>query len=442
MADSPIITAGSVVPVDQVLQSISPGVMSAFLERIQKNAYLVTGKGSIDNSFQNALTRFDRYGAMQMPTNQEHTGITFITRPRLNFSSISLRMNSVLATLDTYRPDSVAFMIRALLDTKLATGGRDSIVASMEDIEFFKLVQQSPLVDARNPFNPVLTNCLTDISGWPDFTIETETTEGGYHSEDFTFARGSDMNYRSTELSLGFRDLQGGIVMSMFYYWSYYIALQCKFRVMAYLDDIYERRLNYDCAIYRFTFDPSREVIVSWAKATGCFPKTTPIGAKFNVSQGEVYSSSATKFTMPFVANKVEYMDPDILKDFNTLVSRYWPSIEDVIQKQNGKSKLQIAANEIAENFVGIPYIVSTNRGIELKYVYEEGDIDRPIDAITEFSTESREKKVQTFEDTKQKYVDPHDDDRRLVYDDTSVLKHISKDLSVQTQEDLKIYTV
>lgn len=339
--------------------------IGSYLSDILSESCRLMGRGPSGNSLQNFLARLDRYGNAIVPMNTMNYGYTFITRPRLNMTRANLVQNAVLNTLDTFEPNSVAFMIRALLDTRLSKGeelfrgaeiegGGTSI--THEVVDFTDSVRRSGLVDVHNPFFTPLCNGLKGLSGFPDFTIETETTEGDFHSNDFTFAKGSDMMSRSQEFSLEFRDVNGSIILSCIYFWLIYIALQCKGTVVAYPDDIYEQRLNYTVSIYRFITDPSRRYILWWAKATGCFPKSAPVGALFNINQGEVTISSAGNFSIPFAVNNVEVNDPGILLDFNRLMRTYCPSIED------WPSIDQDAVRpDPGLNYIGLPYVAASN---------------------------------------------------------------------------------
>lgn len=338
--------------------------IDAFMKKVLSESYRLSGQGTSENLMQNFLSRLDHHGTAIVPLNMLNYGYTFITRPRLNLTLANLRMHPVMNTLASDEKDSVAFMIRMLLDTRLCNGlgvWRDRPDAETENLH--RLAEQSGLVDQLNPFLIPLCNGLKGISGFPDFTIETETTEGDFHSGDFTFAKGSDMNNRTQELSLEFRDVNGSIIMSIIYYWMLTMALQAKGVMNAYPDDIYEQRLNYTVSIYRFVMDPSRTRILWWAKATGCYPKSVPVGALFNVSQGEVTIQSAMNFSVPFVANDVKYMDPGILTDFNRLMERYAGT---TISKNTGAFK-DVDIND-PTNFNALPYIVDSNTGLILQW--------------------------------------------------------------------------
>ena len=203
------------------------------------------------------------------------------------------------------------------------------------------------------------------------------------HSGDFTFAKGSDMNNKTQELSLEFKDAQGSIILSCIYYWCLYIALQAKGVVLAYPDDIYEQRLNYTVSIYRFITDQTRQNVLWWSKATGCFPKSVPIGALFNVQQGEINISSAGNFSIPFTANDVKVNDPGIIADFNRLMNRYAGAEFGTV----GDTWKEVNYTNAADNFNALPSIATTNNGIKIKWLtndsyQDEEDADTRMETI------------------------------------------------------------
>ena len=346
---------------------LTPSKFQDFSNKILEESYRLMGLGSRNTLTQTFLTKLNRTGAIVTPLNSLNYGFTFITRPRLNLGVGNLVQHPILSTLgvdtdsSTLDPTSVSFMMRALMDTRLCRGDPiRGVPLDDEALNFSAVARKSPLIDVHNPFFVPLCNGLTGISGFPDFNLREETTEGDFHSGDFTWLKGGDMNNATQELSLEFRDIQGSIILSCFYYWCVYMALQAKGVVRAYDDDIYEQRLNYTVSIYRFVMDPSRTQILWWAKATGCFPKSAPVGAIFNVSQGENMISSAQKFSIPFAANDVKVNDPGALFDFNVLMRRYCPTIAD----EGEYHDLDGVFN--TENFIGLPYIKSGNNGLEL----------------------------------------------------------------------------
>ena len=353
---------------------LDPTLFEMYTEALLAESQRLMGQGKPDNILQTFYTRLDRNGNIIVPLPSLNHGYTFITRPRLNLTEPNLKQTPFLTTLDSFDPLSVPFMVRALLDTRLCRGmGMDSyygVNPTPEEVEFGILASQSPLLDTQNPFLTPVCNALKGISGYPDFTVETETTDGDFHGGDFTYAKGSDMNKRTQELSLEFRDVRGSTILTLFYYWVMYIALQSKGVVVAYPDDIYEQRLNYTVSIYRFVTDTTRKNILWWSKATGCYPISVPVGSIFNMSQDEVTLSAATNFSIPFKANIIEYNDPGILLDFRLLMKRYCPNIENYVDldyyhtEYGPMPKENFAAQDL--NYIGLPYIES-DKGLGLR---------------------------------------------------------------------------
>lgn len=349
----------------------------AFAENILDASFRFMGNGSYNNSIQNFISRLDRHGTAYTPVNTLNYGYTFITRPRLNMTTGNLRQHPVMSLLASEDNRSIAFAIRMLLDTCISRGlepfayGRYSRNKGMtiDQAKIGKLAAENILIDTHSPFFTPLCNGLRGISGFPDFNIVEATLGEDFHSGDMTIVKGAELFNRTQELSLEFVDIQGSVVLSCFFYWCLYMALQAKNIVMAYPDDIYEQRLNYTVSIYRFITDHTRRNILWWCKATGCFPKSAPIGAIFNINQGEINVAAAKNFSIPFAANCIEYNDPGIIYDFRTLVRRYNPGfdkwkevVEDSPGLQNQEMNLYLSRPSVYKNFLGLPDIIGTTK--------------------------------------------------------------------------------
>lgn len=336
------------------MAAIDPTTQQKLLDAIVQLNAVNSGRGSYSSVAQTVLSQHDRYGLAPVQINAEHVGLTFFTCPRLNFTTQSIRQDRVLAMLDTLDPNSYMFSIRAYLDRVFSKSGAGMSAATI-----------SPFFNSQSPFNVPMGNLLAGISGWPDFNVEVETTESGYYAEDMTTARGNDWGRRTYNLMCTFREWQGGYLMAMFYYWLTAMSLQMDGAIVAYPDDREANRLNYTISIYRFILDPSMTTIVKWAKATGCFPTSLPIGDNFNYGVGDSFIHTSQQFSVPFVANNIRYMDPAHLNAFNQLVLRYCPSIASY-------TKVPISAGP-SGNFTGIPYIDLTTGQNELKFMSHNG---------------------------------------------------------------------
>jgi hypothetical protein len=346
----------------EAVYNIPDDVREKLMTAVNESVAIGSGRGSSQSLTQTLLSRHDRFRNSAVQTNADNVGLTFITRPRLNLSTRSIRQDPILSMMDTLDPLSWMFSLRCNLDTEFA---RSPLASS--------LAKSCPWYNDESPFNVPLGNMLLSMSGWPDFSLQYETTESGYYSQDMTMARGSDWGRRTYELSCTFRDIQGGYIMAYFYYWLIAMTLQMDGNIVAYPDDRDANRLNYTCSIYRFVMDPSMTTITKWAKATGCYPVNVPLGDVFNFGQDDSFVHTSQQFTIPFVANHVRYMDPRQLWQFNTLVSRY---CKDITSKDRVKTKV------IPEhNFTGVPWIDTRTGNNNLMYLARKEELVDPTES-------------------------------------------------------------
>ncbi len=337
------------------------------LAAVSESVAIGGGRGSGQYVTQTLLSKHDRYGQSAVQLNSEMVGLTFFTKPRLNMTTQSLRQDPTLAMLDTLDPLSWMFSLRCNLDTEFAKSTQGRGAASL-----------CPWFNDTSAFNVPLSNMMIGISGWPDFSVEYETTQSGYFSEDMTMVRGSDWGRRTYDLSCTFRDIQGGYIMAYFYYWLIAMTLQMDGTIVAYPDDRDANRLNYTCSIYRFVLDPSMRTITKWAKATGCFPVSVPIGDVFNYGPGDSFIHTSQQFTIPFKANNIRYQDPRHLSAFNTLVKRY-------AGKDFGTNNERIKTTQsAAQNFTGLPFVDLYSGTNELMWLALQEELVDPTSAIIE----------------------------------------------------------
>ena len=331
----------------------TPGSDKDFLEKTVELAFDTAGTSPQEDQIVNFFSRHDRFERTMAPVNAEFAGYTFFTRPRLNLSINNLVADDKFASMRTTDTAEFAFAIKCFLDTQFC---KDEAIAST-----------CPLIDTSNPFNTLLCNALQSLTGFNDPILETETSNGGFYQEDQTVVIGGDRLTKTYELNAQFRDIPGGPVAAMFDYWCQYMANLQDGTFVQYGDAIDANRLDYTISIYRFLTDRTRRYITKWAKATGCFPLSAPVGVPFNKNQGEHFVTAAKEFSVMFKVNRLEYNKPIIISEFNTLVRRYagWgeSSPKNMPQRQ---AYLQRPYN----NFSGLPYIrISESRGYEMVFL-------------------------------------------------------------------------
>lgn len=311
-----------------------------------------SGRGSRVNPLNSFLYNLDRNQLNTMLPNHECADITLMTRPCLPMQDSSLRQDDFLSLFDTYDCNSIAFIIRCYMDTFFS-----KYAATQKATD---AIAACPSFNRYSPWLIPVCNGITSISGFPDPYLETETTEGGFHQEDQTYAKGGLGLFRSVDLNLTFKDPQGGPLMLLFQLWVTCIQMLRSGQIMAYKEFVDAQMLPYTVSIYRFNLDPSKTFITNFCKVTGCFPKSVPIGAIMNTSENERFISSSGRYSIPFVGNVVEYNRPSIIYDFNKLAHRYCPGI----------GGCENIPNLTRHNMSGLPYIVDSPNG--LMYVHKK----------------------------------------------------------------------
>lgn len=328
---------------------------------INESVARASGAGSYYGKYQAILSRMDRLKYNIMPPHSALPGYTFITRPKLNFSTSSLRQNRISSLIASDRPDTIPFMVRCLLDTDYA---------KRPDIR--EKVKQSPFLDPRNPFIVPLCNSVVSSSGWPTKVMEVETTPDGFRGENMTYAKGTDDLAKTYDINLTIREIPGAINLNILFNWFLGTELLTSGVMTPYKRFIYGGRLCYDASIYRFVLDSTRTRILVWTRATSCFMKSFPMGQIFDENENEYYVSSMSKYNVPFVANMMDHQDPIVLQEFNMLTERYWPALKDPVAND-----LVDVTEYGALNYAGIPHIDldGTNR---LRFYATREEVEDP----------------------------------------------------------------
>ena len=322
-----------------------------FLDQVVEMAFETSGAGSYETQIAQVFSRHDRFGRSMVTKNSVFSGFTFFSRPRLCLADWNICGDRKLAHLMTDDVQSIPFAIKCLLDTKYSA----------------KKDPNCPLLDKNNPFLVPLCNTVKSISGFLDPMLITESTEGGFFSEDQTYVIGGDRLARTYDINCMFRDLPGNPILTIIDDWCQYMHGLSDGSLQQYSEAIDFNRMDYTVSIYRFLMDITNRYIVRWAKCTGCYPVSTPSGIPFNLNEGEHLVSAASDINVPFKANRIEYDDPIILKEFNMLVRRY--ATDANIDGGTNAFAHNVASN----NFCGVPYIRPTNKGYELLWLARKG---------------------------------------------------------------------
>jgi hypothetical protein len=328
-----------------------------YFDQIVEMAFETSGAGSYETQLAQVFSRHDRFGKSLVTKNTVLSGYTFFTRPRLCLRDWNICADRKLAHLVTNDNQSIPYAIRCLLDTSFG----------LED----KNAASCPLYDLGNPFLVPLCNAVRSVSGFNDPMLATETTEGGFFSEDQTYVIGGDRMSRTYDINCSFRDYPGSPILAIIDAWCQYMAGLTDGSLQQYTDAIDLNRMDYTVSIYRFLMDRTNRNIVRWSKCTGCFPVSPPSGVVFNLNENEYTVDAASSINVPFKANRIEYDDPVILKEFNMLVRRYAGKEAGLVS--GGKPKA-FSHNHASNNFSGIPYIRISPIGYGYELVWLKRD--------------------------------------------------------------------
>ena len=331
-------------------------------EQFHDIAIQMSGGGMPDNSFAQEMYALNRFNKTFVGPNRELQGWTFITRPHLNLSAENISRLGKFQHLLYAERNSIPYAIRMWMDRDLQKAYGTSPA------------RMSPLVDYYSPFFTPLCNRLISCNGWPDLNVGTETSEGGFFSENQTVAIGGDRLARGYDFPISWKELQGGIIASIIDTWCLYMTYIGDGTLHQRVKYIEGNVMGYTVSIYRFLTDHTGRRITRYAKATGCYPKVAPTGNPFNVNQNEWVVTAGNEVSASFHVHKVDYNDPRILQEFNKLVARYLGSSPVVWNGNiaNYKKGIFEIGNKLSNNFEGHPWITQRNERTELVWLNTE----------------------------------------------------------------------
>jgi hypothetical protein len=223
------------------------------------------------------------------------------------------------------------------------------------------------------PFIPMITNLCTSLSGGKDIALETYETEGDFSGNRLKYATGADDSFGPGEVTLDCADINGSPLLHMSNIWVNYIHLLCKGLVVPKARYVRYRTLDYTSSIYVFMTDKDGTTITRWAKYTGCFPGSVPLGAIQHNLEPNV--EALRNLSLNFHYNRYEAMKPEILSDFNYLMMLFmkkWDKTEKQYIKNvkgtiisEGGAPPSIGGNSLSFSLSSLPLIGFENSKIK-----------------------------------------------------------------------------
>lgn len=304
----------------------------AYVNRIIRNR----GYGSKQNANQLMFSGLNHRGTGNNVTKfRDHHGYVFFTRPDLNLTYDNLSMVREFTDLRDADPVSVQRAIRVYLDPRSAyEGGKIETDAQGRK----NPIIDSPLVDKQNPFIPLLTNNLINLSGWPDPRVDTYSSQKGIAFEEYAYSNGIYKRNELFELSTTFRNTNGNPIMRLIDTWLLYMSeVATNPLFLPYPDHIVKREINYDTRIYRILLNETKTRVTTWAAtALHAFPLNSNMGSTFDYNEKEIFADKNDTINVTWQCAGAEYCDPILLYEFNTLVATFIPPLEIVGYSEDG----------------------------------------------------------------------------------------------------------
>lgn len=282
-------------------------------------------------------------------------GYVFFTRPQLNLTIRNCMRHRHMMNLISGDPNSIQSWVRGTLDPSLLNG----VGAPTQ------LVKGSSLVNNTSPFIPLLTNCITSLSGWPDLVLPTYTSAEGMRKEQHVMVDGPFEYYGEFDLDATFYNVTDDPITHLFTTWERYMALVFEGRLRPYMKFIAYRTIDYNTRIYRIVLDASQKYVTRIAATGASFPVNLPTSDFANYKRDEEVNLASKDITIRFRNVGAMYDDPVLMQEFDEAVHTFNPAIRDFIRNNDGKLKLAESSRfakvdwEFVNvfNYLAVPYI-------------------------------------------------------------------------------------
>lgn len=270
-----------------------------------------------------------RFKNSPLPLSKDNYGYTFFTRPMLNLTDMNVSNARRFFSLLTANTWSYQRYTRMMLDPRLAYSGF-----------------RSPFVDPHNAFIPLLSNSLVSLSGWPDLTIATHTTQAGLYSEQHVHTDGVPNEYEAFDLSATFRNTRGSPVLYLLLIWVYYQTYVYQGLMNPHMDLLVENEMDYTTRIYRLVTDQDNRYVTNIAATGASFPISVPVGTIFDLNVDKPYLDSITDLN--YIFKSVGFMfNEDIIKlEFNQTQALFNNEIAKILAHDMTSNKIDDVRRE------------------------------------------------------------------------------------------------
>lgn len=323
-------------------------VISSSIDQMLENMPI----GSVSKAIGNNMYGVNfRQTGNPVPRAKDMYGFTFFTRPQLNLTRLNVTNYRGFYNLLTDNRMSYQAFTRLMLDPRLQhVGGL-----------------QCPFVDMNNPFISILTNNVQSLSGWPDLTVPTYTSEAGQFGEEHSFVDGVTNHYESFDLDVTFKNTKGNPLIYFFYIWIKYQSLVFEGILNPYIDMITENEIDYNTRIYRLVLDQQKRY-VTYIGATGAsYPINVPTGSLFDFNVDTPFNTRNTEINIRFKSMGFIAFE-DILKlEFNKTTAMFNAGMRKVFESDMGSGSDSFKARDdgatvyrvAGSSYVKIPHMLA-----------------------------------------------------------------------------------
>lgn len=289
-------------------------------QRSLSDIYRRAGRSDVDQTISNSFYGFNMSGRNSgIALNTENHGYTFFTRPLMNMSYNNLIVDRVLSNLVNERTNSLARMIRTTFDPLLEANEKVTVSG----------------VDQLNAFIPLLSNNLISLSGFQDFTLNTNMQQPGLYREVYGYTDDIPYNYSSYDITANFRNLEGDPISFMMLMWGWYQGLVYEGRIWPHPELIATNEIDYQTRIYRLVMDSTRKFVTRIGATGVSWPIVAPIGNIFNFEgdgSQSPFTTANDQISINFRTLGFTYYDNILIYEFNKVVTNFNKHMEDGIR--------------------------------------------------------------------------------------------------------------
>ena len=351
----------------------------------RKSIDITSGQGLGNAPMTNQLMGYNhRFAATPVPKNREMSGLRFFTRPDMNLNQQNLSVSRRLQEMADSNPSSVNYAILAALDPL-----NEFTAAAKSVLYLGGPLKKTVPFDNKQAFIPLLTNACISLSGMPENTVDTYTSEEGLRREQISFV---DSTYEINNVftaNATFRNMDRDPVTKMFSVWLEYMAGVYTGDMVPRGRNVLQSEIDYQTRIYSLNMDPTNRYVTRISAFNAAFPLNDNVAAMMNYDATNPYLTSADQISIQFQCAMCEHGDPILYQEFNDVVGMFnsdmltdpnsgadwYPVGKDVLRKLR-------PAELLSFNYYGYPHINVLTKELEW-YVYaDEYDYIRGVEDV------------------------------------------------------------